>query len=1041
MMSDSPPLQLHVNPDTKPVAVHKPVPVPIHWQAQVKAGLDQDVRLGVLEPVPIGEPVTWCSRMVVCPKKDGTPRRTVDLQSLNRAAVRQTHATESPFHQAASVPKGKLKTILDCWNGYHSVELAEADRKYTTFTTPWGSYRYKVAPQGFLAAGDAYTARFDKIVAGVSNHKKCVDDTCMWTDSLEENFHKTCGFLTLCSNAGIIFNKKKFQFAKEEVEYVGFNITKDSVKPSDTYLQAIRDFPRPRDITGIRSWFGLINQVSYAFSHTEVMKPFRDLLKPTTEFCWTQELQDAFESSKEVIIKAVEKGVKTFDMGKVTCLATDWSKHGIGFCLLQKQCNCSNLSPVCCSDGWSLVFAGSRFTSPAESRYSPVEGEALAVAWALERAKHFVLGCPTLVVAVDHKPLLKLLGDRHLEDIENPRLQNLKEKTLRYRFTLVHVPGKLHSTPDATSRNPTGTSEHMELSSMSSTPTEPNRLSKVFLAGLRLNPSPQEYEDTLEVEQKVLGSSMAALASISWEGASLNSISDKEVITWPTLEESSSKDPTIAMVVKMVIEGTPDDKMAWPRGTKEYFWCKDDLSTMGPVLLYKDRVVIPPELQAEVLSTLHSAHQGVTKMTARAMAGVYWPGMLADIERKRAACSSCSRSTPSQPSAPPTPLPQPSYPFEQICSDYFSYQGRNYIIIVDRYSGWLSIYSVGGGDNAEKLIERLKTHFLTFGISSELASDGGPTFTASATKRFLKSWGVHHRLSSAYYPHSNQRAELGVKSAKRLIRENVSPDGSLDNDSFRRALLSHRNTPDGDTCLSPAQVIFGRPIRDFIPILPLNYKPREEWRLTMEQREIALSKRHIRQEKLLREHTKTLTPLTQNAVVMVQNQTGRHALKWDKSGTIVEVLPYDQYRIKMDGSGRVSTRNRKFIRPISPYSLSRDRPTPDVDISLAGEISEEPSIMTEPLTDNNTSPALEPPVSESDSAPAPSPVRAPAQTPTQSDQPAAADPQAEPAQSRSSGRIKTPNTRLTGYVLGTISTASNRSLSPTGSQDSPQRRR
>ena len=109
-------------------------------------------------------------------------------------------------------------------------------------------------------------------------------------------------------------------------------------------------------------------------------------------------------------------------MGKITCLATDWSKTGMGFCLLQKQCKCSQITPICCKDGWSLVFAGSRFTSGAESRYAPVEGEALGVAWALDKCKHFVLGCPTLVVAVDHKPLLKLLGDKHLEDIPNPRL-------------------------------------------------------------------------------------------------------------------------------------------------------------------------------------------------------------------------------------------------------------------------------------------------------------------------------------------------------------------------------------------------------------------------------------------------------------------------------------------------------------------------------------------------------------------------------------------------------------------------------------------
>jgi len=58
---------------------HKPVPVPLHWREAVKQGLDQDVRLGVIEPVPVGEPVTWCHRMVVCAKKNGKPRRTVDL--------------------------------------------------------------------------------------------------------------------------------------------------------------------------------------------------------------------------------------------------------------------------------------------------------------------------------------------------------------------------------------------------------------------------------------------------------------------------------------------------------------------------------------------------------------------------------------------------------------------------------------------------------------------------------------------------------------------------------------------------------------------------------------------------------------------------------------------------------------------------------------------------------------------------------------------------------------------------------------------------
>ena len=82
-------------------------------------------------------------------------------------------------------------------------------------------------------------------------------------------------------------------------------------------------------------------------------------------------------------------------------------------------------------------MAGGRFTKPAESRYSPVEGELLAVADALYKSRHFVLGCENLVVAVDHKPLLGLLNDKSLADIENPRLLMLKEKTLWFSFDVM----------------------------------------------------------------------------------------------------------------------------------------------------------------------------------------------------------------------------------------------------------------------------------------------------------------------------------------------------------------------------------------------------------------------------------------------------------------------------------------------------------------------------------------------------------------------------------------------------------------------------
>ena len=133
-------------------------------------------------------------------------------------------------------------------------------------------------------------------------------------------------------------------------------------------------------------------------------------------------------------------------------MATDWSKDGIGFFLLQKHCTCPGDAPFCCLDGWKVTLVSSRFTHPAESRYAPIEGEALAVADTLEQTRYFVLGCDDLIVAVDHRPLLKVLSDHKLEDIKTlvsstskkkRCLSNSRSYTYRARNTLpqMYFPG------------------------------------------------------------------------------------------------------------------------------------------------------------------------------------------------------------------------------------------------------------------------------------------------------------------------------------------------------------------------------------------------------------------------------------------------------------------------------------------------------------------------------------------------------------------------------------------------------------------------
>ena len=442
-MQDVPPARIHLKDDAIPHAYHVPIPIPVHWRHTVKKSLDHDIQQGIIEQVPIGEPVEWCSRMVVVEKKDGRPRRTIDLQKLNQQCKRETHHCQPPFLLARQIPPHVKKTVLDAVDGYHAVPLHEDSKPLTTFITEWGRYRCRRLPQGYLAAGDAYTRRYDEIIKDIPDKVKCIDDVLLWDTTIEKAFFRTWHYLTLCANKGIVISRDKFKFCRNEVDFAGMRITNDGIAPSQTILSAIANFPTPINITDARSWFGLVNQVSWAYSTSPIMAPFRDLVKAKSKFYWDATLENLFQNSKQKLIGQVHSGIKTFDLNRPTCLQTDWSKNGLGYLLLQQYCSCEiKLAPTCCKDGWRLVHAGSRFTSDAESRYSPTEGEATAVAWSLQHPKLFTNRCASLTVSKDHRTLLGVFGDKELSTITNPRLFHIKEKTLRFHFRTIYNLGK-----------------------------------------------------------------------------------------------------------------------------------------------------------------------------------------------------------------------------------------------------------------------------------------------------------------------------------------------------------------------------------------------------------------------------------------------------------------------------------------------------------------------------------------------------------------------------------------------------------------------
>ena len=115
--------------------------------------------------------------------------------------------------------------------------------------------------------------------------------------------------------------------------------------------------------------------------------------------------------------------------------------------------------------------------------------------------------------------------------------------------------------------------------------------------------------------------------------------------------------------------------------------------------------------------------------------------------------------------------------------------------------------------------------------------------------------------------------------------------------------------------MSPAQIVFGRELRDTLPFKPEKGVMHKEWMITSEDREKAFAKMHHTNMESLNEHVKELKPLQVGQSVFVLNQAGNHGKRWSRSGTLVEIGPGQrQYAVRMDGSRNVSIRNRKFLR-------------------------------------------------------------------------------------------------------------------------------
>ena len=336
---------------------------------------------------------------------------------------------------------------------------------------------------------------------------------------------------------------------------------------------------------------------------------------------------------------------------------------------------------------------------------------------------------------------------------------------------------------------------------------------------------------------------------------------------------------------------------------------RTQLSVDDGLVLFGCRLVIPTKARKKILNDLHSSHQGIDRTKRRARQTVYWPAMTSDIDNLVSSCEKCAAQLPSHQKEPMLTEPPPQRVYEDVSVDYFSCCGRDFMVYVDRLSGWPTIFKFGKGNTtARSLISACRRMFVDLGVPIKLRCDNGPQFSSREFKQFLQRWSVEIIQSTPCYPKSNGFAESAVKTMKKLIITSTE-NGNVDSEEFLKALLEYRNTP-REGGLSPAQIIFGHPMRSFIPAHHRSFD--QKWhklRRDYDRKCADIKKKSITNYDAT---AKPLQPLKIGQNVWIQNALTK---KWNTCGTIIGKGNFRDYLVKLP-SGKTFWRNRKFFRCI-----------------------------------------------------------------------------------------------------------------------------